>query len=321
MQQAAISFPMFGEGFLINPSPVVFELSGFKIYWYGVIIALGFLFATIYCTRRCKEFGIQSDDFLDVLLWAIPLGVVGARLYYVIFNFQIFSNDLLSILNTRTGGLAIYGGIIGGAIALLLVCRRKKIPAGPMLDTISFGLLIGQGIGRWGNFINREVFGTETNIFCRMGLTYPDTETIYVHPLFLYESIWNLVGFLCLHIYSKKKKPHFDGQLFLMYVAWYGFGRMLLEGMRMTEHSLFLGNTGIRVSQLLAGLSMLLALLLIYFLIRRQKKTNTVLWRNHPTVIGNLEISETHTTHLASQDNASESTESQKTEDTNATDN
>ena len=275
MQDAVISFPMFGEKFEINPLPS-FSVFGFPLYWYGVIIALGCFLGTFYGARRSREFGIKSDDFIDVLLLAIPLGIVGARLYYVIFNFSEFSGDLLRIFNTRTGGLAIYGGVIGAAIAVVIMSRRKKISVGAVMDLGALGLLIGQSIGRWGNFINREVYGYETDIFCRMGLALPGYETIYVHPLFLYESLLNCLGFILLHVYTKKKKRSFDGQIFLMYVAWYGLVRMILEGMRIDVYSLYLG--GIRVSQLLGGLSMAAAVLLTVVLSAASRKKGTVLW-------------------------------------------
>lgn len=256
-----ITFPIFGDSFSLNPSSS-FELFGFTVHWYGAIIALGFLLAVIYTCRRCPDFGLTSDNFIDVLIYAVPAGIVGARLYYVIFNFSLYRDNLIDIFKTWNGGMAIYGSIIGAAIAVAIFSKIKKIPMGAILDLGGLGLLIGQTVGRWGNFINREVYGRKTEIFIRMGLTDTAGNTIYVHPTFLYESIWNLLGLLILHIYSKKGKRRYDGQLFAMYVFWYGIGRMLIEGIR--SDTLMLFSTGIRVSQLLAGLSALAAAIFLF---------------------------------------------------------
>ncbi|NLV87494.1 MAG: prolipoprotein diacylglyceryl transferase [Clostridiales bacterium] len=256
-----ITFPIFGDSFSLNPSSS-FELFGFTVHWYGAIIALGFLLAVIYTCRRCPDFGLTSDNFIDVLIYAVPAGIVGARLYYVIFNFSLYRDNLIDIFKTWNGGMAIYGSIIGAAIAVAIFSKIKKIPMGAILDLGGLGLLIGQTVGRWGNFINREVYGRKTEIFIRMGLTDTAGNTIYVHPTFLYESIWNLLGLLILHIYSKKGKRRYDGQLFAMYVFWYGIGRMLIEGIR--SDTLMLFSTGIRVSQLLAGLSALAAAVYLF---------------------------------------------------------
>lgn len=252
-----ITFPMFGEGFALNPTSG-FTVFGLTIHWYGVIIALGFLLAYLYVNHRSKDFGLTSDELLDGVLWGVPAGVIGARLYYVIFNFSLYKNDFWGIFKTWEGGLAIYGGVIGAVIAIFIYARVKKLPIGAFLDLGAFGLLIGQTVGRWGNFINREVYGVETDIFCRMGLTDAAGTTIYVHPTFLYESVWNLLGLLLLHIFSKKGKRAYDGQIFAMYLAWYGLGRAVIEGIR--SDTLFLFNTGLKVSQVFAVLTFLGAL-------------------------------------------------------------
>ncbi len=252
-----ITFPMFGDSFAISGTES-FTVFGLTIHWYGVIIAIGFLLAVLYVCRRSNDFGLTSDNLIDMLIWAVPAGIIGARIYYVIFDFSIYKDNFLDIFKIWEGGLAIYGGIIGSVIAAAIFAKVKKIPLGAILDLGGLGLLIGQTVGRWGNFINREAFGGETDIFCRMGLTDAAGNTIYVHPTFLYESIWNLLGLLLLHIFSKKGKRRYDGQLFAMYVAWYGFGRMLIEGLR--TDSLYFFSTGIRVSQLLAGISVAVAL-------------------------------------------------------------
>lgn len=254
---ATITFPMFGDNFAVT-APETYNLFGLTLHWYGMIIAIGFLVAVIYVNRRSKDFGLTSDDITDMLIWAVPSAIIGARLYYVVFDPLLYKYSFWDIFKIWNGGLAIYGGIIGAVIAVIIFGRVKKLRIGAFFDIGALGLLIGQAAGRWGNFMNREAFGRETDIFCRMGLTDSAGQTIYVHPTFLYESMWNLLGLLILHIYSKTGKRRYDGQLFAMYVAWYGFGRMLIEGLR--TDSLYLFDTGLRVSQVLAGLSCIVAL-------------------------------------------------------------
>ena len=267
LRDALISFPMFGD-FTINP-PSTFVLFGRTFYLYGAVIALGFLLGILYCAHRSEKFvGIPSDDLYDFILWLIPTVIIGARLYYVIFRWNEYSGHLLDIFKVWEGGLAIYGGILAGLALVIVWCRRRSIPFGALGDLSVYGLLIGQCIGRWGNFLNREAFGRETDVFCRMGLTMPGKNPIYVHPTFLYESLWNLVGFLALHFWFKHRKRRFDGEVMLLYVAWYGLGRFMIEGLR--TDSLYLGGTGIRVSQLLAGVSCVLALVLLAVYLRRK---------------------------------------------------
>jgi phosphatidylglycerol:prolipoprotein diacylglycerol transferase len=261
-----ISFPFLN--LTLNP-PSSFQVFGFTIYWYGVIIAAGFLLAVCYCLRRAGEFGLTSDNVLDMLIIATPLSIIGARLYYVTFNFSLYADDIWSVLRIRDGGIAIYGAIIFAVIGLFLAARFRKFSALSMVDLGAFGLLIGQLVGRWGNFMNREAYGVETEIFCRMGLTDPTTGvTRYVHPTFLYESLWNLLGFILLHIWSKRHKRAYAGQIGLMYFAWYGFGRMFIEGLRTDSLYLF---GPIRVSQLLACLSCAAACIALYVLGKKQK--------------------------------------------------
>ncbi len=273
MSSAAISFPMLGNWTICPPNH--FTVFGHNIYWYGVIIACGFLLAVTYCYHRSKEFGISADDLTDVLLFAVPLAIVGARAYYVIF-FGHYDN-FLDIIAVWEGGLAIYGGVIAAVITVFAVCWVKKMSARATLDVTSFGLLIGQSIGRWGNFMNREAFGYETDIFCRMGLTL-NGETVYVHPTFLYESLWNALGFVGLHILSKKTERKFDGQYFLYYLGWYGLGRVWIEGLR--TDSLYIGATNIRVSQVVAGACVLVAALVLLLVLRSGKCAPEKLWVN-----------------------------------------
>ena len=210
------------------------------------------LLAVTYCLRRAKQFGVTQDDILNLVLICLPSAIVGARLYYVIFEWDQFFGPGIPwyrFLDIRSGGLAIYGGVIGAVLGMLIYTRVRKLKVLPFLDLTGIGLLLGQAIGRWGNFMNREAHGAVTDCFLKMGLVEANGEVVYYHPTFLYESFWNLIGFIGLHIYSKRRK--FDGEVFLLYMAWYGLGRAWIEGLR--TDSLYLFSTGIRVSQLLAA--------------------------------------------------------------------
>ena len=266
LRSAQISFPMLGD-WSIDP-PYSFNLFGLEIYFYGVIIALGFILAALYCAKRAKEFGLSSDELYELVIWLIPTCIIGARLYYVLFKLDYFIANPDRIFALRDGGLAIYGGIIAGIIVGIIWCRAKRIRVFAVADLTAFGLLIGQSVGRWGNFINREAFGAQTEVFCRMGLTVPGFETLYVHPTFLYESLWNLLGLIVLHIWSKKGKRKYDGQVFWLYILWYGLGRAWIEGLR--TDSLYIGSTDIRVSQLLAIVSAVVSLAILIINARKQ---------------------------------------------------
>ena len=242
-----ISFPSLGIE--VNP-PRTFSVGPVSVHFYGLIIAVGLMLAILYCSRRSKEFGIKEDDLLDGVLWITPFAIVCARTYYCIFAWHEFASNPISVLYIWNGGLAIYGGVLGAVLGILVFCRVKKIKIATVLDLTMLGFLIGQSLGRWGNFFNREAFGAETQSFLRMGLYNTVTGvTTYFHPTFLYESLWNAVGFGILHFLSKKRQ--YDGQVALFYAAWYGLGRCFIEGLRMD--SLYWGP--IRVSQLLAGIS------------------------------------------------------------------
>ena len=203
MSDISISFPGLGIGEM-NP-PQYFLLFGRPIYFYGVIIALGFLLAFSYCYRRVKEFGLTSDELTDAILIGVPIGILGARLYYVVFNWSRYAANPVSMLYIWEGGLAIYGGVIGAVLGIFLFSRIKKVKMLPVMDLVSLGLLIGQSVGRWGNFMNRECYGAQIadDYFLRMGLTKLGSGvTTYWHPTFLYESLWNLVGLVLLHFLS-----------------------------------------------------------------------------------------------------------------------
>ncbi|MCL2081072.1 MAG: prolipoprotein diacylglyceryl transferase [Oscillospiraceae bacterium] len=262
-----IEFPGLGIG-PIDFNPTAFTVFGLGIQWYGIIIALGFALAAIYCSSKTSAIGIKSDDFTDALFFAVPLAIVGARLYYVVFNFSRFRNDPLNMFNIREGGVAIYGAVIFALATAYIYARIRKISPLDLLDLGVMGLLIGQCIGRWGNFANRELFGTRTSLPWRMEIYIPEFgERAAVHPAFLYESLWNAAGFLLLHFLLKKRE--YSGQLLLIYLAWYGLGRGFIEGIR--TDSLYLLNTGLRVSQVLAFASCAAALgLLTYFRLRKR---------------------------------------------------
>ena len=254
-----ISFP--GLGLSFNPSRVAFSIGSKPIYWYGIIIAAGFLLAVYYAMKRADQFGLTQDNIIDMLICAVPLAIIGARAYYCLFSWNLYKDDPIRVLYIWEGGLAIYGGVIGAVIGLFIYTKVKKVKTSAMLDIGGLGLLIGQSIGRWGNFMNREAFGAQTDSFLRMGLTDASGATIYVHPTFLYESVWNAIGLLILHFYSKRRK--FDGQIFLMYLGWYGLGRMFIEGLR--TDSLYVGSSNLRVSQLLAGVCFLAVVIFLVY--------------------------------------------------------
>lgn len=261
-----IYFPKLGWRFNINPT--AFTVFGIEIQWYGIIITLGLILAMVYCFPKMKRFGLDSDRVIDVVIGGVIGGIVGARLYYVLLRWDQYAGDWKSIFNTRNGGLAIYGGLIGAVLVGLIICKIRKVKMLPMLDIAVIGFLIGQGIGRWGNFVNQEAFGTNTDsIFGMTGGTIQQTiinesayldgtmyqagleisEKFAVHPCFLYESVWCLLGFVFLAWYSKRRK--YDGQLMLMYLAWYGAERFVVEGLR--TDSLMIGN--LRASQALSA--------------------------------------------------------------------
>ena len=257
-----IFFP--GLGLEINPIREIPITESFSIHLYGLIIAAGLLLAMVYAWKRCKQFGIRQDDITDGVLWVAPFAVLCARLYYCAFEWETYRANPVLILYIWKGGLAIYGGVIGALIGVAVYCRVKKIKMTALLDLVALGFLIGQSLGRWGNFFNREAFGSTTDSFIRMGLLNDVTgEITSHHPTFLYESVWNAVGFVVLHFLSKKRQ--YDGQIALGYVFWYGLGRLFIEGLR--TDSLWWGP--FRVSQVLAGLSCIGAMVVLFIQFRR----------------------------------------------------
>ena len=263
MRDAAISFPMLGN----------FTLFGheFTIYMYGIVMAIAFLAAVFYASRKAPTLGIKGDDIFSLVLWVLPIAIVGCRIYFVISEWDNYKDNLISILYIWEGGIAMYGGTIAGVITVIVWSHCKKIPIGATLDVGGSALILGQVIGRWANFVNREAFGYQTDIFCRMGLTQPGKETVYVHPTFLYESLWNLIGVLIINFYwYRKDHRKYDGQIFLFYVFWYGTGRAMVEGLR--TDSLYIPGTNIRTSQLVAACSAVIALIILLVNIKRPHK-------------------------------------------------
>lgn len=284
-----IRFP--GLGVVLHNLKNGFTIFGIEVKFYGIIIAFGFLAAYIIVSKEAKRTGQNDELYLDYALWLIIPSIIGARLYYIIFSwrdyFQAgkgFKDTFIDVINIRNGGLAIYGGIIAGVIVTILFARKRKVSFPLMADTISMGLLIGQIMGRWGNFFNREAFGEYTDSIFAMcipvdyfsenaslnGLvssgvitqkmaenvvTIDGMHWISVHPTFLYESLWNLALLILIMVYRKHKK--FDGELFLMYLWGYGLGRVWIEGLR--TDSLMISGLNIRVSQLLAAVCVLAA--------------------------------------------------------------
>lgn len=250
-----VSFPKLGLNFNINST---ISIGSFEIRWYALLIVTGIILAVFFAVWEGKRVGVSVDTILDIVLICVPSAIVGARLYYVLFKWEEYKN-IWDIFKVWEGGLAIYGGIIAGVAAGLIYCHVKKIPKGELFDLAGFGFLIGQSLGRWGNFMNGEAYGGPTDLPWGMLIQYETT--VAVHPTFLYESLWNLLGFVMLFFYRKHKE--FSGEIFLMYVVWYGIGRAWIEGLR--ADSLYLFDTGLRVSQLLAVLAVILGITLIIY--------------------------------------------------------
>lgn len=281
-----VTFPGLGLSFEI--SRVAFTIGGVNIYWYGVVIAVGIVLAMAFALRHCTEFGIDGDAMVDVIVVGVVLGILSARAYYVAMSPYAYDSiwDMLSI---RDGGLAIYGGVIGAVVFGGLACKWRKVPVLPMFDLTGMGFLIGQCLGRWGNFFNQEAFGCNTTLPWGMysaateaylrgsTVTVPAGVTIDptmpVHPTFLYESIWCLVGFVALRFYMKKRR--FNGDIALLYAIWYGLGRFWIEGLR-TDSLLLVPSMGLRASQLVAAIAVVGGII-AEVILRRKYKDQTLM--------------------------------------------
>jgi len=273
LQDAIITFPIFGEGFALD-IPRWFTIFGFRIHFYGVILGLGLVMGSIYAMVRAKDYDLTQDNVIDMLLFAVPTAIVFSRLYYVAGSLDIYLRDPLRIITgIRSGGLTIYGVILGAILGAWLCSRVKKIPFLTILDLGACGLLIGQAIGRWGNFVNRELFGIPTDVPWRMGLNWGG-ETLYVHPTFLYEALWNTLGLILLHLYSKKVGRKYKGQIFVMYIGWYGLGRTWVEALRDPSQNMLIGT--VSVNMLVAIGCVIGAIAINMFMMKRTKKAEEV---------------------------------------------
>lgn len=265
-----LSFPGLGiDTFAVNE--VAFKLFGREVRWYGIILTIGIIATCAFIYFNAKKAGFLTDDILDYFIFCIVFGIAGARIYYVLFNLDNFivkngsfwqnvKESLIKMVGIWNGGIAIYGGIIAIFITAYIISRKKRLPFYKIIDIGGPAAMIGQAIGRWGNFVNAEAYGTETDIFCRMGIAYStDGKMTYYHPTFLYESLWNIIGFTLIMIFFRRRK--YDGQSFLWYITWYGFGRMFIEALR--TDSLYIGNTTLRISQVIGFACVIIGLILL----------------------------------------------------------
>ena len=286
MKDMPISFPgLFGD-WEFNPDPIAIHI-GHGIYWYGIILAAAMLAGLLLCMKLSKRYGMTEDNVLDLVLWAVPSCIIGARLYYVIFYLDLYRNNDGSLnwgemAAVWDGGLAIYGAVIAALIVVFFYTRHKKLPFFAMTDLGALGLILGQMIGRWANFINREAFGGLTDLPWRMRLWVSPYQYIEVHPTFLYESLWNLAGLLLLLLVVSRAR-RFDGENTWFYFLWYGLGRFWIEGLRTDSLYLFdwtfLGEP-IRVSQALSLVLVIAAAWMLFYNIRIKRRTADGLWVN-----------------------------------------
>lgn len=286
MKNMPISFPgLFGD-WELNIDPVAIHI-GHGIYWYGIILAAAMLAGLYLCMKQSKHYGLTEDNVMDMVLWAVPCCIIGSRIYYVLFYLDLYrkadgSLDWGAMLRIWDGGLAIYGTVIVGVLVALIYTKRHKIPFFAMTDLAVMGLMLGQIIGRWANFINREAFGTETTLPWRMKLWVTSYTSIEVHPTFLYESLWNLIGLLLI-VFIVSKGRRFDGENTWFYFLWYGLGRSWIEGLRTDSLYLFnweLFGQRIRVSQALSIVMAAVAAFMLVYNIAVKKRSPEGLWVN-----------------------------------------
>ena len=320
-----ISFPgLFGD-WEFNPDPIAIHI-GHGIYWYGIILACAMLAGLFLCMKQAKRFGLTEDNVLDLVLWAVPCCILGSRIYYVIFYLDLYRNadgslDWGRIVAIWDGGLAIYGTVIAGVIVVLIFTKVKKLRFAAMTDLAAMGLLLGQIIGRWANFINREAFGGLTDLPWRMRLWVSTTQYIEVHPTFLYESLWNLVGLLLMLLVITKGR-RFDGENTWFYFLWYGLGRSWIEGLR--TDSLYLFNwtfmgQPIRVSQVLSMVMVVVAAFMLFYNIKIKKRTADGLLVKQVAAAAAAETAETAADapleEITAEETAAEASETEELDD------
>lgn len=284
-----VEFPKLNLEFNINP--VALTIGNFSIQWYGVIIGLGMLLAMIYSFASAKKMNIDEDKLIDCIILGLIGGVVGARLYYIIFhpgeylNEATFKDNFLKLINIHSGGLGIYGGLIGALLVGGITAKARKMNVASLFDQVALGFLIGQGIGRWGNFTNQEAFGSPTEL--PWGMASVNTGGVPVHPCFLYESIFCLLGFLLLHIFTRKFR-RYDGQTFLLYIVWYGTVRFFIEPLR--TDSLMIGS--LKVSVLVSALCVLFGVIALIVFRKRTSLTgcgNEAIMEANGVVFGSVQ--------------------------------
>ena len=325
MTDSPIRFPgLFGD-WAFTASSKALDI-GNGINWYGILIALGLVIAIWWCMNQKSKYGITEDDLLDSVLWGIPCAIVGARIYYVLFYLDQFKNSDGSFSFRKAiaiwdGGLAIYGTVIAGVIVVLIFTKVKKLRFAAMTDLAAMGLLLGQIIGRWANFINREAFGGLTDLPWRMRLWVSTTQYIEVHPTFLYESLWNLVGLLLMLLVITKGR-RFDGENTWFYFLWYGLGRSWIEGLR--TDSLYLFNwtfmgQPIRVSQVLSMVMVVVAAFMLFYNIKIKKRTADGLLVKQVAAAAAAETAETAADapleEITAEETAAEASETEELDD------
>lgn len=259
-----IEFPSLNLSLAINP--IAFRLGPFSVHWYALIILAGFAAGFLFIYRDCEKRGLKRDNLWDIALLCMIFGIIGARIYYVIFAFDEMT-DIWDIFKIWNGGLAIYGGIIAGIITIFCYCRRKKISVLNTFDICVPAILIGQAIGRWGNFVNGEVYGKPTTLPWNMTVN----GSMGSHPLFLYESLWNILGLVILVLLRRKKKT--DGQIFCCYLIWYAVGRFFLEMLRIPMYILYIVPGRLAASQVVAIATAVFAVILLIIITSKNKKT------------------------------------------------
>lgn len=260
-----VSFPALGLLFKIKA--IAFEIFDMQVRFYGLIFAFACILGLVYVMLRAKDFDLNREKLIDIIFLSLIFGIIGARLYYIVFYPDIgyYFKNPLRVFYLNQGGIAIYGGIIGSLLPGVIMCRKRNIKILPALDLVSIGLILGQCIGRWGNFFNQEAFGTQTDL--PWGMKSQSTDGIAVHPCFFYESIWCFLGFLMFHILSFRFRKY-QGRIFSYYLIWYGFGRLFIEQLR-TDSLLVPGVPWLRISQIISLFSVLLGTIMIIVLKRK----------------------------------------------------